>query len=95
MFTFINRYQVTGDSLEFEKSIDSMHEYMATRSGYLSHRLYRSAREPGTYVEIAEWDLPASHRSATSDPRFRDRLGEILKVATAEPGPFEQVFPRA
>ncbi|WP_336159385.1 antibiotic biosynthesis monooxygenase family protein [Amycolatopsis sp. VC5-11] len=88
MFTFINRYTVIGTPAEFEAVLDRIHQYMAGQRGYLSHRLYRSAKDPRTYVEIAEWDRAESHRSATGGAEFRAGLAEILRLAKAEPGPF-------
>jgi long-chain acyl-CoA synthetase len=88
MFTFINRFQVTGDVTEFERVLSTIGEYMTRQPGFRSARLYRSARDQQVYVETAEWDSAEAHQQALSGEGFRGAVRELMKLARAEPGPF-------
>ncbi|MFF2045692.1 antibiotic biosynthesis monooxygenase family protein [Kitasatospora sp. NPDC048239] len=91
MFTFINRFTVTGDVAEFETLVKEITEHMSAQPGFRSHRLYRSAANALVYVETAEWDDAASHKLATADPAFRSRVGKVMALAQAEPAPFDLI----
>jgi heme-degrading monooxygenase HmoA len=89
MFTFINRFQVTGDVTEFERVLNTISEYMTRQPGFRSARLYRSTCDQQVYVETAEWDSAEAHQQALSGGEFRGAVGELMKLATAEPSPFD------
>ncbi|MBV6695853.1 antibiotic biosynthesis monooxygenase family protein [Kitasatospora aureofaciens] len=91
MFTFINRFTVTGDVAEFEALVGEITDFMSTQSGFRSHRFYRSAADATVYVETAEWDDAASHKAATGSPEFRSRVGKVMGLAQAEPAPFDLI----
>jgi heme-degrading monooxygenase HmoA len=91
MFTFINRFTVTGDIGEFETIVGEISDYMSAQPGFRSHKLYRSAADATVYVETAEWDDAAAHKQATSGQEFRSRVGRVMQLAKAEPAPFELV----
>ncbi|MFI9273560.1 antibiotic biosynthesis monooxygenase family protein [Kitasatospora sp. NPDC052896] len=91
MFTFINRFTVTGDSTEFESLVKEITAFMSAQPGFRSHRLYRSAADARVYVETAEWDDAAAHKAATASPEFRSRVGKVMGLAQAEPAPFDLV----
>ncbi|MFC5183695.1 antibiotic biosynthesis monooxygenase family protein [Actinomadura harenae] len=91
MFTFINKFVVTGDQAEFEAVLDQIGRYMAKQPGYRAHRLYRSMQGRPVYVEMAEWDSPDAHRAAASGETFRESVTALMSLATAEPGGFELI----
>ncbi|MFD0399002.1 antibiotic biosynthesis monooxygenase family protein [Kitasatospora sp. NPDC059811] len=91
MFTFINRFTVTGDKTEFEAVVGEITAYMSAQPGFRSHRLYRSAADAQVYVETAEWDDAVSHKQATGSPEFRSRVGRVMALAQAEPAPFDLI----
>ncbi|MQS11264.1 antibiotic biosynthesis monooxygenase [Streptomyces kaniharaensis] len=91
MFTFINRFTVTGDVAQFETLVGEISDFMSTQPGFRSHRLYRSAADASVYVETAEWDDAASHKAATGSPEFRSRVGKVMGLAQAEPAPFDLI----
>jgi long-chain acyl-CoA synthetase len=91
MYTFINRYSVSGDPAEFERILDRISAYMADQPGLCAHALYRSAKEDSVYVETAEWVDAAAHRSACGGAVFQQLLAELKRLATAEPGPFTRI----
>ncbi|RBQ20072.1 antibiotic biosynthesis monooxygenase [Spongiactinospora rosea] len=91
MYTFINRFTVSGDAAEFEGLLGKITEYMSRQPGFRSYKLYRSSNDPKVYVETAEWDDGGSHKQAVGRDGFRALVGPVMKLATAEPGPFELV----
>ncbi|RJQ86843.1 antibiotic biosynthesis monooxygenase family protein [Amycolatopsis panacis] len=88
MFTFINRFTVTGDAAEFRRLLGQITAHMTAQPGFRSHRLYQSARDEAVFTEIAEWDSAEDHQRATAGKGFREPVGEAMKHATAEPAPF-------
>ncbi|HWB38516.1 MAG TPA: AMP-binding protein, partial [Rugosimonospora sp.] len=94
MVTFINQLTVTGSAEEFEKISARMSEFMASRPGYLNHRLLRSLRAPESYVEIAEWENPEAHQAAVRSDEFQALISELGRVvAKPTPGLFTDVKP--
>lgn len=91
MFTFINRFTVSGDVAEFERLLGELSSYMTQQPGFRWHRSYRSAQDATVYVEIAEWDDAAAHKQAMSGAGFLGPVQEVMKLATAEPGVFETI----
>ncbi|MDX3188098.1 antibiotic biosynthesis monooxygenase [Streptomyces sp. MN03-5084-2B] len=91
MFIFIDRMTVTGDLPEYERILARISEHMARQPGFRSHRLFRNAKDPLEFVEIAEWENADLHRQATSQPGFREPLGELLKHASVDFAPYEQI----
>jgi heme-degrading monooxygenase HmoA len=91
MFTFINRFTVSGDPVEFERVLARLHGFMKAQPGYGSHQLYRSKKDPEVYVEIAHWNDPDAHRAAVSSAGFAERIGELRHLTTADPAPFAPV----
>ncbi|MFE3323240.1 antibiotic biosynthesis monooxygenase family protein [Streptomyces sp. NPDC059176] len=91
MATVINRLRLTGDREEFERLLGSMTAYMKSRPGFVSHRLYRSARNPEVYVELAEWRDAADHQAALRSQEFQAHIPQLMKHAEAEPDVFEPV----
>ncbi|MFI6346444.1 antibiotic biosynthesis monooxygenase family protein [Streptomyces sp. NPDC050560] len=91
MATVINRLRLTGDRDEFERLLGSMTTFMKGRPGFVSHRLYRSARNPDVYVELAEWRDASDHRQAMQSPEFQAHIPRLMKHAEAEPDVFEAV----
>ena len=91
LYTFINRFTVNGDIPQFLKLLDDITGYMAQQPGFVSHKLYRSALDPHVYLETAEWENAGAHRQATSGAGFREPVQQVMKLATAEPAPFEVV----
>ncbi|GHE92558.1 hypothetical protein GCM10018785_68430 [Streptomyces longispororuber] len=89
MHHFINRYTVTGDVEEFRRLLGMLSAYMREQPGFAAHRLYRSARDERTFVEIAEWTDPEAHRAALAGEGFQGPVAELRKLATADPSPFE------
>ncbi|MFI7394405.1 MULTISPECIES: antibiotic biosynthesis monooxygenase family protein [Streptomyces] len=89
MHHFINRYTVSGDVTEFRRLLAELSAHMRAQPGFSAHRLYRSAKDERTYVEVAEWTDPESHRNALSADGFLGPVAELRKHATAEPAPFE------
>lgn len=88
VFTFINRFTVTGDATEFRRLLGQITAHMTAQPGFRSHRLYQSARDEAVFTEIAEWDSAEDHQRATAGKGFREPVGEAMKHATAEPAPF-------
>ena len=91
MFTFINRFTVSGDPVEFERVLAKLHGFMKAQPGYGSHQLYRSKKDPQIYVEIAHWDAPEAHRAAVSSVGFAAWIDELRQLTTADPAPFVPV----
>jgi heme-degrading monooxygenase HmoA len=91
VFIFIDRMTVTGDLGEYQRIIARISEHMAAQPGFRSHRLYRNAKNPLEYVEIAEWENADLHRAATGQAGFREPLGELLRHATVDFAPYEQI----
>ncbi|WP_406636051.1 antibiotic biosynthesis monooxygenase family protein [Amycolatopsis sp. WGS_07] len=95
MYTFINRFTVSGDTAEFERLIGEITDHMQTQPGFGSHALYRSGRNANVYLEIALWDSAADHQAATGSPEFRSRVQQVIKLAAADPAPFDLVSEHA
>ncbi|MEV0277100.1 antibiotic biosynthesis monooxygenase family protein [Streptomyces sp. NPDC050610] len=91
MFTFINRFTVTGDTAEFEARIAEITEHMTQQPGFRSHRLYHSAKDAAAYVEVAEWDDADSHQRAVRTEGFQRAVRPVMSLATADPAPFSLV----
>lgn len=89
MHHFINRYTVTGDVDEFRRLLARLSSYMREQPGFAAHRLYRSARDERTFVEVAEWTDASAHRKALAGEGFQGPVAELRKHATADPAPFE------
>ncbi|GAA4545545.1 AMP-binding protein [Amycolatopsis samaneae] len=91
VFTFINRFTVTGDVAEFEQALHTITEYMAAQPGFRSYQLYRSAADAKVYVETAVWADAAAHKAAISGEGFRGPVRRVLGLAEADAAPFELV----
>ncbi|KOG87064.1 oxygenase, partial [Streptomyces varsoviensis] len=91
MFTFINRFTVSGDTAAFEAGIAEITEHMTQQPGFHSHRLYRSAKDAAVYVEVAEWDDAESHQRAVRTEGFQRAVRPVMSLATADPAPFATV----
>lgn len=89
MFVFINRFKVNGSRAEFEEVLGRITAHMTSQPGFRHSSLYRSSREPDVYVEMAEWDDAQSHGAAAQGSGFQTNIGALLKLASAEPAPFE------
>ncbi|MEV4636654.1 antibiotic biosynthesis monooxygenase family protein [Actinoplanes sp. NPDC049548] len=85
MLTMVNQIKVTGDPEAFRKALAALSTYMKAQPGFLSHRLYRSTRNPNSYFETAEWTDGVTHQQALTTDTFRELVGELLKHATADP----------
>ncbi|MGK5550309.1 AMP-binding protein [Actinomadura kijaniata] len=88
---FINKFTVTGDVEEFHRVLGVINEYINEQPGFRAHRLYQSTTDPRVYVETSEWEDAAAHRQATSGEEFLTHVKQIMRLATADPGPFELV----
>ncbi|MET8155763.1 AMP-binding protein [Sphaerisporangium sp. NPDC005289] len=82
--TIINKLTVTGDPIEFEQLLGKISGYMKSRPGFVSHRLYRSLKDPNVFVETGEWEDMASHQQAVMGSGFQEVLPELIKHAKAE-----------
>ncbi len=91
MVTLINRLTVTGDQEKFLGLLAEITEHMKAQPGFLSHQLYRSQRNDGSFVEIAEWDNAQAHRAAMQLPGFFEKVKQLQSIASAEPDVFEVV----
>ncbi|GGZ81714.1 antibiotic biosynthesis monooxygenase family protein [Streptomyces echinoruber] len=80
MATLINELKVIGDVEDFERITAGITEYMRQQPGYISHRMLRSLRRPGVFVEIAEWERPEDHVRAVQSEGFRSRVQELAGV---------------
>jgi long-chain acyl-CoA synthetase len=89
MFTFINKFVVTGDPAEFEAVLSQISQHMSRQPGYLAHRLYRSVQGEPVYIEMADWDSRDAHQAAAGSAAFRESLQALMKLATADPRGFE------
>ncbi|WHT23331.1 antibiotic biosynthesis monooxygenase [Crossiella sp. CA-258035] len=92
MVTLINKFQVSeGRNDEFERVLAGITEYMSSQPGFLGHKLYRSLRNPGVYVETAQWKDAESHRSAMQAEAFRSQVQQLGGVAKPDPDVFETI----
>jgi long-chain acyl-CoA synthetase len=89
LFTFINRFTVTGDQAEFDRLLGEIAAHMKQQPGFRSYRLYRSARDPKVYLETAEWADADSHNQAKATEGFLVPVKQIREHVAAEPGPFD------
>ena len=80
MATLINELKVIGSTEDFERSTAEITDYMRRQPGYISHRMLRSLRRPGVFVEIAEWDKPEDHLRAVQSEGFRTRVQQLAGV---------------
>ncbi|MFI8931151.1 AMP-binding protein [Streptomyces sp. NPDC053474] len=94
MHHFVNRFTVTGDAAEFERLLAKITDHMAAQPGFRSYRLYRSRQDPTVYVETAAWTDSAAHERATGADGFRGPVMEVMKLAKAEPGPYQLITER-
>jgi long-chain acyl-CoA synthetase len=86
----INHLKVTGDTEEFEKALKEISDFMKTKPGFQSHHLYKSLKA-NQYIEMAVWDDNGGHQAALGDPIFREKVGALLKHATADPDMYQLV----
>lgn len=85
MMVFVNLFSVHGDAEQFERAFLAGSDFMRARPGFLRHRLVRSARQPRTYLNIAEWEDEESFRRATEHPDFEAHVAELRELAETVP----------
>jgi deoxynogalonate / 12-deoxyaklanonic acid monooxygenase len=82
---FVNQFSVHGNAEDFERAFQTSSEFMCRQPGFLHHRLVRSTRSPGRYVNIAEWEDAASLQRATEHPDFEEHVRALRELASSEP----------
>jgi len=94
MVTLINHFTVKGDTAEFEQVFAASSEFMVEQPGFVSHRLVRSLRAPGSYVNIAEWESAAAHQAVVRGPGFAEHIKGLADLASVEPDLYTEVLGR-
>ncbi|MER7768342.1 antibiotic biosynthesis monooxygenase family protein [Kitasatospora sp. NPDC096140] len=84
MLTIVNKLTVTGDRAEFERLLGEITGYMKSRPGFVSHTLYKSLKDENVLIETGTWESREAHAAALQGAGFRDRVGLLMKHATAE-----------
>jgi long-chain acyl-CoA synthetase len=94
MVTLINKFLVKDDvdTTQFEKVWLETSEFMRAQPGFLGYRFSRSASDPRTYVNIAEWEDSDAHRQVVTSESFREHVTKLGELATAQPEIFVPVF---
>lgn len=80
MAMLINELKVIGATEDFERITAGITAYMREQPGYIGHKMLRSLRRPGVFVEIAEWEKPEDHVRAVTSEGFRSRVKELAGV---------------
>ncbi|MFI6560816.1 antibiotic biosynthesis monooxygenase family protein [Streptomyces sp. NPDC050534] len=91
MVTFVNKLTVHGDIEEFLRIKRSLTEFMSGQPGYRSSSTLRHLGQRNVFIETAEWDDAASHRTALHSEEFRTLIKGLAGLADAEPGLYEEV----
>jgi heme-degrading monooxygenase HmoA len=91
MILFINRFTVTGDPGEFERVFAGTAEHLTGRPGFIRYRLVRSADDPRSYANVAEWETAADLRDAVRGPEFDEHAQKLRALARSEPHFYEVV----
>ncbi|MEV0737034.1 antibiotic biosynthesis monooxygenase family protein [Streptomyces sp. NPDC050549] len=94
MITFVNRFDVHGSTVEFERVFDETSRFFSARPGFLRHRLLRHADRPGTYVNIAEWASREHFQQAVSHPEFAPHARALRELSTSDPNLYVGVLER-
>jgi heme-degrading monooxygenase HmoA len=84
VLAIVNKLTVTGDQAEFARLLSEITGYMKSQPGFRNHRLYHSLKDPNVYIETGEWDSKEDHQKALSGSGFQERVGQLLKHATAD-----------
>jgi heme-degrading monooxygenase HmoA len=84
MFVIINKLTITGDEAEFERLLSEITGHMKSQPGFRNHSLFRSLKDPKVFIETGEWATREDHQKALSGGGFQERVGLLLKHASAE-----------
>jgi long-chain acyl-CoA synthetase len=85
MVTLINKFTLTGDPADFERTWAASSDIMSTQPGFVRFRLVRALNDPSVYINIAEWESAEAHQKVLQSDAFRSHIIDLAKVATAEP----------
>jgi len=92
MVTLINAFTVRGSGEEFERVFKASTELMCRQPGFIHFRLVHSLRRPDVYVNIAQWEDPASHQRVVQSEEFQVHIHDLAEVADASPDLYSTVF---
>ncbi len=94
MIVFMNSFALKAPAAEFERVFTESSDFLRVQPGFLSHRLVRSTKDRGHYLNIALWESEAALRAATGLPEFGDHARRLREVASTDPQFFEPVMER-
>jgi len=94
MIVFVNSFALKASAPDFERVFAESSDFLCVQPGFLSHRLVRSAKDPGHYLNIALWESEAALRAATGLPEFGDHARRLREVASTDPQFFQPVMER-
>ena len=85
MVILLNRLTVTGDPEKFESVFEQSSAYMRKQPGFLGHTLVKSLRDPGSYVNIANWEQATDHIRSVQNPEFMEHITALAEVSNSAP----------
>jgi monooxygenase len=94
VITFINRFNVTGPTDEFETAFDATSAFFAAQPGFLNHRLLQHVDEPHLYVNIADWKDEESFRAALARPEFAAHRTTLRTLSNSDPNLYVPLLER-
>ncbi|MBO0807007.1 MAG: AMP-binding protein [Actinobacteria bacterium] len=85
MVVLLNRLTVTGSPEKFEEVFEKSSLFMRTQPGFMGHTLVKSLRDPGSYVNIAQWEQAADHIRSVQNPEFMEHITALAEVSSSNP----------
>lgn len=83
---FVNRFNVHGESENFEQIFEKSARSLQAKSGYVWHVLLKCpAEDPFDYMNIACWTDEDSFRAAVSSSDFQSHAGKLRAISTSHP----------
>lgn len=73
------------DDAAFVTNFTGQADVLRQRPGYLGNSLLRSARTPGSYVNLGWWADRRSYLDVVSSPEFRAHVGALSELAVPQP----------
>lgn len=90
----VNRFRVPeAGTADFREQLESAHQLLATKPGYVDGTLGRNVDEPELWVLATRWQSVGAYRRALSAYDVKLAAVPVLSRAVDEPGAYEVVEP--
>ena len=84
-------FRVKDDPDEFERLFKAHAEFMRAQPGFIAFAMYRSMGNPGTYVNVGQWQDAESCRAVATSPEFQAHVREFAHLVDVDSDMFLRI----